>query len=149
MSQEFQSMASQLSKKAALPLAKIFATCRNNFRNTGPWIAPIYLPSRKAQWINFQQMFAIYRAGTSRKVKHWCHSVALETMLLMILDCILHLDLYGLVWERCNSIANALELHFSCTNSLICFIIFIWEVVFRSSVCKMHQQAAFFFTVQW
>ena len=36
MSQEFQPMASQLSKKAALPLAKIFATCRNNVSNTGP-----------------------------------------------------------------------------------------------------------------
>ena len=36
MSQEFQPMASQLSKKAALPLAKIFATCRNNVGNTGP-----------------------------------------------------------------------------------------------------------------
>ena len=30
-------MASQLSKKAALPLAKILATCRNNVSNTGPW----------------------------------------------------------------------------------------------------------------
>ena len=29
-------MASQLSKKAALPLAKILATCRNNVSNTGP-----------------------------------------------------------------------------------------------------------------
>ena len=36
-SQEFQPMASQLSKKAALPLAKILATCRNNVSNTGPW----------------------------------------------------------------------------------------------------------------
>ena len=35
-SQEFQPMASQLSKKAALPLAKILATCRNNVSNTGP-----------------------------------------------------------------------------------------------------------------
>ena len=32
-------MASQLSKKAALPLAKILATCRNNVSNTGPWVA--------------------------------------------------------------------------------------------------------------
>ena len=31
-------------------------------------------------------------------------------------DC--HID--GLVQERCNSTANALELHFSCTNPLIC-----------------------------
>ena len=31
-------MASQLSKKAALPLAKILATCRNNVSNTGPWV---------------------------------------------------------------------------------------------------------------
>ena len=38
MSQEFQPMAAQLSKKAALPLAKIFATCRNNVSNTGPWV---------------------------------------------------------------------------------------------------------------
>ena len=38
-SQEFQPMASQLSKKAALPLAKILATCRNNVSNTGPWNA--------------------------------------------------------------------------------------------------------------
>ena len=30
-------MASQLSKKAALPLAKILATCRNNVSNSGPW----------------------------------------------------------------------------------------------------------------
>ena len=30
-------MASQLSKKAALPLAKILVTCRNNVSNTGPW----------------------------------------------------------------------------------------------------------------
>ena len=30
-------MASQLSKKAALPLAKILATCRKNVSNTGPW----------------------------------------------------------------------------------------------------------------
>ena len=37
MSQEFQPMVSQLSKKAALPLAKILATCRNNVSNTGPW----------------------------------------------------------------------------------------------------------------
>ena len=34
---EFQPMVSQLSKKAALPLAKILATCRNNVSNTGPW----------------------------------------------------------------------------------------------------------------
>ena len=33
---EFQPMASQLSKKAALPLAQIFATCRNNISITGP-----------------------------------------------------------------------------------------------------------------
>ena len=40
MSQDFQPMASQLSKKAALPLAKILATCHNNVSNTGPcWIA--------------------------------------------------------------------------------------------------------------
>ena len=32
-------MASQLSKKAALPLAKILATCRNNVSNTGPRIS--------------------------------------------------------------------------------------------------------------
>ena len=40
MSQEFQPMASQISRKAALPLAKIFATCRNNVSNTGPraWV---------------------------------------------------------------------------------------------------------------
>ena len=30
-------MVSQLSKKAALPLAKILATCRNNVSYTGPW----------------------------------------------------------------------------------------------------------------
>ena len=30
-------MVSQLSKKAALPLAKILATCRNSASNTGPW----------------------------------------------------------------------------------------------------------------
>ena len=35
-SQEFQPMVSQLSKKAALPLAKILATSRNNVSNTGP-----------------------------------------------------------------------------------------------------------------
>ena len=35
-SQEFQPMASQLSKKATLPLAKILATCRNNVSNTRP-----------------------------------------------------------------------------------------------------------------
>ena len=35
MSQEFQPMTSQLSKKVALLLAKIFATCRNNVSNTG------------------------------------------------------------------------------------------------------------------
>ena len=29
-------------------------------------------------------------------------------------------DIDGLVQERCNSIANALELHVSCTNPLIC-----------------------------
>ena len=29
-----------------------------------------------------------------------------------------HLD--GLIQERCNSIANALELHLSCTNPSIC-----------------------------
>ena len=34
LSQEFQPMAAQLSKKAALPLAKILATCRNNVSNT-------------------------------------------------------------------------------------------------------------------
>ena len=28
-------------------------------------------------------------------------------------------DIDGLVQERCNSIANALELHLSCTNPLI------------------------------
>ena len=39
MSQKFQPMASQLSKKAALPLAKMFATCRNNVGNTGPSVA--------------------------------------------------------------------------------------------------------------
>ena len=30
-------MVSQLSKKAALPLAKILATCRNSVSNTGSW----------------------------------------------------------------------------------------------------------------
>ena len=35
-SQVFQPMVSQLSKKAALPLAKILATCRNSVSNTGP-----------------------------------------------------------------------------------------------------------------
>ena len=52
-------MASQLSKKAALPLAKILATRRNNVSNTGPWCvawAPIrhfriHTPfSRIEQW---------------------------------------------------------------------------------------------------
>ena len=38
-------MASQLSKKAALPSAKILATCRNNVSNTGPWLFVIlYFP---------------------------------------------------------------------------------------------------------
>ena len=37
-------MASQLSKKAALPLAKILATCRNNVSNTGPWISSDSIP---------------------------------------------------------------------------------------------------------
>ena len=40
-SEEFQPMASQLSKKAALPLAKILATCRNNVSNTGPCVATV------------------------------------------------------------------------------------------------------------
>ena len=31
-----------------------------------------------------------------------------------------HLSIAGLVQERCNSIANALELHLSCTNPAIC-----------------------------
>ena len=34
LSQEFQPMAAQLSKKAVLPLAKLFATCRHNVSNT-------------------------------------------------------------------------------------------------------------------
>ena len=41
-SQEFQPMASQLSKKAALPLAKILATCRNSVSNTGPRASTSY-----------------------------------------------------------------------------------------------------------
>ena len=32
---------------------------------------------------------------------------------------IAHVHIDGLVQERCNSIANALELHLSCTNPLI------------------------------
>ena len=46
-SQEFQPMASQLSKKAAIPLAKILATCRNNVSNTGPCL---FLPPAGA-WV--------------------------------------------------------------------------------------------------
>ena len=38
-------MASQLSKKAALPLAKILATCCNNVSNTGPCVD---LPSTRS-----------------------------------------------------------------------------------------------------
>ena len=38
---------------------------------------------------------------------------------------ILHLDIDGLVQERCNSIAIALELQLSCTNSWICFDCFV------------------------
>ena len=34
LSQEFQPMSAQLSKKAVLPLAKIFATCHHNVSNT-------------------------------------------------------------------------------------------------------------------
>ena len=36
-----------------------------------------------------------------------------------IIDKLLPDDIYGLVQERLNSIGNALELRFSCTNPLI------------------------------
>ena len=44
-------------------------------------------------------------------------------------------DVYinGLVQERRNSIANALELHPSCTNPLIC-VNWIWETTLKLSV---------------
>ena len=32
----------------------------------------------------------------------------------------------GLMQERCNSIANALELHLSCTNPSLCWVILCW-----------------------
>ena len=55
-SQEFQPMASQLSKKAALPLAKILATCRNNVSNTGPRALSYYSDLTLSQ--EFQPMAA-------------------------------------------------------------------------------------------
>ena len=43
--------------------------------------------------------------------------------------CCLILKTYidGLVQERCNSIANALELHLSCANPLIYLHLFTWQ----------------------
>ena len=43
-------MASQLSKKAALPLAKIIATRRNNVSNTGPWATYLAPLGFQSEW---------------------------------------------------------------------------------------------------
>ena len=60
-SQKFQPMASQLSKKAALPLAKILATCRNNISNTGPrgGCNPSHQPARNIIW-NIHAIFSTW-----------------------------------------------------------------------------------------
>ena len=54
-------MVSQLSKKAAPPLAKILATCRNNVSNTGPWAIPHCLLHNEAEtkWWGFCKYFQI------------------------------------------------------------------------------------------
>ena len=44
LSQEFQPMTAQLSKKAALPLAKILETASCRSSNTGPWCRPSCWP---------------------------------------------------------------------------------------------------------
>ena len=51
--------------------------------------------------------------------KSLCSSQGLQKN-IMDSHFLYHID--GLVHERCNSIANTLELYFSCTNSLICLL---------------------------
>ena len=78
-------MASQLSKKAALPLAKIFATCRNNVSNTGPssnaW--PVW-PMQMRTVPRFPQRVVIFKGYLHDNYITTVHNMILYTHYIML-----------------------------------------------------------------
>ena len=81
--------------------------------------------------------FNSYSTGIKRRMWLWKRSIFLD-----------HFD--GLVQERCNSSALAMELHLSCTNPSICKSdVFNWSVACRSCFPPENFQLTIQYTKGW
>ena len=90
-------MASQLSKKAALPLAKILATCRNNVSNTGPSnVESVSMPWRhhglQDEWLYYgQSLHTVYPKKYAHGFVVLCFVVVIQSFIMNSHEVFIHI----------------------------------------------------------